>query len=461
MNLYLFKPEIFILLWSFIVLTIGISFDKREGLLKWVSFLGFLLALIVNAFYFSLSGSGFFGMLKVTEYLRIFDLIFLFGGALTVLLFADYFTKTPVEAMFFLYTATLGMMLFSKSTDLVMVFLSLELLSFSLFYLIGLLKNWKGSQEALLKFFVLALFSSGLLLMGITIVYGKFGGTSYRIIRANLPDRLDPTLIVSISFILVGFGFKLLFVPFHLWAPDVFQGAPTPVVAFLTGAPKAAAFAALLNLLRGVLGVLSQHWLSIVITLSVLTMVAGNLAALRENNIKRMLAFSTVAHAGYILIALIPGTNFARASLLFYLVSYIFMTLGAFSSLSFMGENIELKDLRGLSHSNPKVALFLAFFFISLAGIPPTAGFIAKFQVFMAAIQKNHTWIAWFGFLNSVVAAYYYIRVVVVMYMEPEEEPKELPEFPWIYSVILVCIFFVIVLGVYPSGLMRLINSSF
>jgi len=460
-NLSLFVPEMFLLAWSFLLLFVGLILTRRKGLIKWIAFLGFLIALLLEAAYFPIDGKGFFGMLKVTSYLRIFDLIFLLGGALVILLFADYFTETPLEAMFFLYTATLGMMLFAKSYDLVMVFFSLELLSFSLFYLIGLLRHWKGSQEALLKFFILALFSSGLFLMGIALLYGEFGGTSFRLIAAHIPLHPDPALIVSLTLIFVGFGFKLVFIPFHLWAPDIFLGAPVPVVAFLTGAPKAAAFAALLNVLKISMKPLSEIWIPIIVILSVLTMFAGNLAALREKDLKRMLAFSTVAHAGYILVAFVAVNEMGMASMLFYLVTYIFMTLGAFASLAFLGERVNLEKIKGLSRSQPGIALSFSFFLISLAGIPPTAGFIAKFQVFMSAVNAKHTTLAWFGFLNSVIAAFYYLRVVVLMYMEKEREPAQIPDFPWIYSVIWVSAIFVLLLGIFPSFLLNLIKSTF
>jgi NADH-quinone oxidoreductase subunit N len=342
-----------------------------------------------------------------------------------------------------------------------MLFFSLELLSFSLFYLIGMLKERGIAQEAILKFFILSLLSSTVLLLGIAILYGQFKTTSLITLGERMSLGYDLTTKIGLGLILAGLGFKLVFVPFHLWTPDVFLGAPLPVVTLLAGGPKIAGFAALFNILNSTIGDLTGLLLNLLLVMSLVTMLAGNLAALREPNLKRMLAFSAIAHVGYILIGFVVWSVESKVAILFYLTIYLFMITGAFASLHLLGEGFDLEKIKGLSKTEPGVAFMLSLFLVSLAGIPPTGGFIVKLKIFMAALRAGHGGLVLFALINSVIAAYYYLRVVVFMFVEiPEKKPSSYKP-PWFFTVLTLTGFIVVFSGLYPSPLLSLIRSFF
>ncbi len=461
MNLGLFTPEYVILGTAVLLLFLAVLVPRRPVIFNSISVLGVILAMFLTMV--SVGRAGTLGMLQVTPLSRIFDLMFLAATLLVVLMSLDYFDGREVggELYFFLLMALLAMMVLAKARHLVAAFLALELLSFSLFVLVALLKE-EGALRAALKFFFSGAYSSSFFLMGMALLLISSG--SLYLDRFLFGHHL-PLTLVGLAFLLVGFGFKLVYVPFHLWTPDVFQGAPTPVVAFVATAPKVAGFALLLQVLARALVPLAGHWMPILVGLAVLTMLTGNLAALRETDVKRILAFSTIAHAGYLLLAFGVNTTRAYQSLTLYLLAYVFMTVGAFAGLAYLQERTRLEQLRGLARRDPWLALFLSLFFVALAGIPPTAGFAAKFYLLGSVVQAGHPGLALFAFLNGVVSAYYYLRVPASMYMyEATEQTATVPggrRYSLLGTVMWVSVILVLYLGIYPHTFLEVIRQVF
>jgi NADH-quinone oxidoreductase subunit N len=367
-----------------------------------------------------------------------FTLLFCAIGAVAVLISWNYTKRTRIglpEYYALLLTAVLGMVVMAASNDLITIFLGLELMSLSLYVMVGFRRNLLESNEAALKYFLLGAFASGFLLYGIALLYGGTGSTNLQRIGDFLGDTPlagNPLVLAGGLLVLTGFLFKVAAVPFHMWTPDAYQGAPTSVTGFMSAGAKAAGFAALLRILLRALPTLAHDWQPLLSTVAILTMTVGNVAALLQNNVKRMLAYSSIAHAGYILVALVAGGSEGSAAAVFYLAVYSFMNLGAFALLTMMGrgtdEPVLVSDLAGLGFRQPFVGLALSLFMISLGGIPPTAGFMGKVLVFGAAVKAGLVWpLVVVGVLNSVVSVFYYLRITVALYMrEPEGEPVAL-----------------------------------
>jgi NADH-quinone oxidoreductase subunit N len=351
-------------------------------------------------------------------------------------------------------------------------------MSLSLYVMAGLKRSSPRSLEASAKYFVLGAFSSGLLLYGISLLYGLTGNTKLASIAAAIGTRgfEDPMILIATILLVVGFGFKLAVVPFHMWTPDVYQGAPTSVTAFMAVASKAASFAAFLRVFVEGLGGLKADWSNLLLLLCVVTLILGNLVAIVQTNIKRMLAYSSIAHAGYALIGLVAagrsmgesGGTSGLASVMLYLAFYAFMTLGAFAVIGMFRkgglEGEEIEDFSGLAKRQPIAAFVMLVFMVSLAGIPPTAGFIGKFYVFMAAVEAGLAWLAVVALVFAAVSAYYYMRVVMVMYMrEPDATVVDSPRLvasPAL-SVVLACtVAGVIIFGLFPGPLVSLALQS-
>jgi NADH-quinone oxidoreductase subunit N len=370
------------------------------------------------------------------------------------------------------------MMVMVSGADLLTIYLGTELMSLSLYVLAGLKRASPRSLEASAKYFVLGAFSSGLLLYGISLLYGLTGSTRLSAIADALGTKGfdDPLLLIATILLTVGFGFKLAVVPFHMWTPDVYQGAPTAVTAFMAVASKAASFAAFLRVFVEGLGGLRADWSNLFVVLCVITLVLGNVVAIVQTNIKRMLAYSSIAHAGYALIGLVAagraagesGGTSGIASVMLYLAFYAFMTLGAFAVIAMFrkggleGEDID--DYAGLAKRQPVAALMMLVFMVSLAGIPPTAGFLGKFYVFMAAVEAGLSWLAAVALIFAAVSAYYYMRVVMLMYMrEPEAGVIDSPRLVTspALSIVLACaVAGVILLGLYPNPVVSLALQS-
>ena len=376
----------------------------------------------------------FGGMFVHDGFTVFFTVLFCAIGALGVLLSWGYVKRLRIssaEYYVLLLSSTLGMIVMAASNDLITIFLGLELMSIALYVLVGFRRNHLESNEASLKYFLLGAFASGFLLYGIALLYGATGTTNLGRMAVFLADSSavrNPLFLTGMLLLIVGFGFKVSAVPFHMWTPDAYQGAPTSVTAFMSAGAKAAGFAALVRVAQGVLGDVQADWRPILSGIAILTMTVGNVTALLQSNVKRMLAYSSVAHAGYVLVAIVAGGSDGAAAALFYLAVYSFMNLGAFGVLTLIGreqdERVLLSDLAGLGFRHPALGLAMTLFMVSLGGIPPTAGFMGKVFVFGVALKAGLVPLVVIGVLNSVVSVFYYLRITVAMYMEePQGEP--------------------------------------
>ncbi len=377
-----------------------------------------------------------FGGMFVHDPLTVFfTVLFAAIGVVSVLASWDYVKRTRInqaEYYALLLSSVLGMILMAASNDLITIFLGLELMSLSLYIMVGFRRSRLESNEAALKYFLLGAFASGFLLYGIALLYGATGTSNLARMGEFLSDsplKDNPLLLVGALLVFAGFGFKVAAVPFHMWTPDAYEGAPTSVTGFMSAGAKAAGFAALLRVGLRALEPVQADWTQMIAVIAFLTMTVGNVTALLQNNLKRMLAYSSIAHAGYILVAVAAGGPDGASAAVFYLAVYSFMNLGAFAILTMMGkgrdERVLVSDLAGLGFRAPFLGLAMTVFMISLGGIPPTAGFMGKVYVFGTAIKNPAlTWLVIAGVLNSVVSVFYYLRVTVAMYMrEPEGEP--------------------------------------
>jgi NADH-quinone oxidoreductase subunit N len=404
----------------------------------------------------------FGGMFVLDPFSSYFKLLLYTATALTILLSIRYLEIERMhlgEYYAFLLFSTCGLMVMVSSGDLIMIFLGLELTAVSLYILAGLNRHELRPIEASAKYFVLGSLASAIFLYGMSLLFGVTGTTHLGTAADALAGPLasDPTLSVAMIFLLVGFGFKVSIVPFHMWTPDVYEGAPTPVTAYMSVATKAATFAVFLRVFLEVFGTAKPDWSAWLIGLAIATMVIGNLAAIVQQNIKRMLAYSSIAHAGYALIGLIVGTELGIMSLMLYMAIYAVMNLGAFGVVILMrragvaGE--EINDLSGLAKEQPVAAFAMLVFMFSLTGLPPTAGFVAKFYLFMAAVDAGLAWLAVVGVLLSAVSAYYYLRVVMVIYMKEPAGSIELAWSPAAAAALLAMLAATLLIGVYPAPL--------
>jgi|SaaInl4_135m_RNA_FD_contig_81_482522_length_15972_multi_4_in_0_out_0_13 NADH-quinone oxidoreductase subunit N len=409
-------------------------------------------------------------ILKFDGYTRSLGAICLLGTALCMLLSMGYLERYRAqrgEYYILMLLSALGMLLIAGGNDLMVIFIGVELLSLPLYILAGF-RRTAESSEASLKYFLLGAFSSGFLLYGIALVYGATGTTNLTRMAASLPVG-SGLFRAGILLVLVGFAFKVAAVPFHQWAPDVYQGAPTPVTAFFASAPKVAGFAGILRIF--LLSSTSYHgeWQMVFAVLAALTMTVGNVMALTQTNVKRMLAYSSVAHAGYVLVGLSAGTT-GVSSAIFYLLLYSLMSIGAFGALILHGdekdERLSLNDFAGMGFRRPVLGAGIALLLLSLAGFPPTAGFLGKLFLFREAYEAGLTWLVVIGVLNSVVSAFYYLSVVVKMYMTsaPRERAvaKRLPALArgMVVAALVVALLGVVVGGIAPSRLMSLVNTN-
>jgi NADH-quinone oxidoreductase subunit N len=411
------------------------------------------------------------GMIIIDNFSIFFQWLFLIIAAVSAVLSMRFNERESInrgEYYALLLFACSGMSLMAASGDLILTFLGIEILSIATYILAGFKRNDLRSNESSLKYFLLGSFATAILLYGIALIYGGTGSTNYQAIREALflQQRVQSTTLIGLGLLLVGFGFKVALVPFHSWAPDVYEGAPTPVTAFMAVGPKAAGFAALLRILTQVFPSLAPDWSSILWLLSILTMTLGNVVAVLQTNVKRMLAYSAIAHAGYILVGIVANNRMGLSAVLFYVVIYTVMNLVAFGvilSLSRKGDmRVQLDDYAGLGRKAPFAAAALSLALISLAGIPLTGGFIGKFYLFSAAIQKGYVGLAVIAVLNSVVSVFYYFRLMVYMYMRepvpeaPEPEPFSRP----VQAIIAIGLAVILLLGIHPDQILKLADYS-
>ncbi len=390
------------------------------------------------------AGVDFSRMVYLDNFAFYFYLIIILGAALTILLSPHYledFNKNLGEYYALVLFAAVGMLLMAASAHFIMLFLGLEIMSISVYVLAGLFREDPRSNEAALKYLVLGAFASGFLLFGMAMLYGAAGGTLYlndlAVKLSTFAELTKPLTLLGLALVIVGFGFKVASVPFHMWTPDVYEGAPTNVTAFMAVGVKAAAFAAFARVMFVVFPAFLPQWNMVLWVLAVATMTLGNVVAIAQTNIKRMLAYSSIAHAGYLLVALVAANQLGAVSLLYYLLAYTLMNIGAFGVVILVGRKkdsyLNIYDYSGLGFQHPALAATMAIFMFALAGVPPTAGFVGKFYIFSAAVQAGYIWLAIIGVMNSLVSVYFYLRITVLMYMRPAE--ADLGPIPFTYGL--------------------------
>ncbi|MCH8125258.1 NADH-quinone oxidoreductase subunit N [candidate division KSB1 bacterium] len=465
-------PQIVLTVFACILLLVPLFLNKiKRETLAIIAIAGIIIALWAVINLWDKNVSGFNGTVIADNFSLAFTIVFLVGALLSILLSLNKVENEYLNYGDFyglLLLSTVGMIMMVSTSNLLVVFLGLEILSIALYILTGIRKMRMDSVEASLKYFLLGAFSTGFFLYGIALVYGATGTLDMVEIGAYIQTQgFNGILLVSgVILLMIGFSFKAAFVPFHMWTPDVYQGAPTPVTAFMSSGAKGAAIAPLIRIIIAGLPLSDSEWISILWVVAVLTMSVGNIVAISQNNIKRMLAYSSIAHAGYLLIGVIAGSDSGQSSVLFYLLVYTFMNLGAFGVISYMGysnkqENLNVEDYRGLGYRHPFAALAMAIFMFSLAGIPPTGGFVGKFYIFSAAIQSGYVWLVIIGVLNSVISVYYYLRVVINLYMRDAEREIKVPKASLGLSfAILLAMLAVLQMGIMPSGLFEFFQES-
>jgi NADH-quinone oxidoreductase subunit N len=432
MNWTIALPEIVLSLAGLAILVFGVLRTSRDTFLmcSMLTVGAFLVAgILVIA---GPVGPGFHGQFATDAFSSFVKVLILAAAALGVIVSVDYNEHENLRRFEFpvlMLFSTVGMMMMVSSTNLMTLFVGVELQSLSIYVLAAFARDELRSSEAGLKYFVLGSLASGLLLYGISLVYGFSGTMDFAALAgafAGAPGSASAGLIVGIVFIIAGLAFKISAVPFHMWTPDVYEGAPTPVTAFMGTAPKVAGIALLVRVLETPFGDLLGQWRQVILLVSILSMLLGSLAAIGQRNIKRLMAYSSIGHIGYALIGLAAGTEVGIRGVLIYMLTYVFMNAGTFACILAMrrrGRMLEqISDLSGLARTDPGLALAFAIFMFSMAGIPPFAGFWGKYFIFAAAVQSGLWTIAVLGVLISVIGAYYYIRIIKVMYFDPAAE---------------------------------------
>lgn len=442
---------------------------KPLGLL---AVLGTLAAIAASVYQLYIpAGTAFFGTVRSDAFSVFFHLVI--GGIVlvTLLISLDYFeshTSYVGEYYALILFGAVGMMLMTSSVELLMVFISLEISSISTYILAGFRKRSATSPEASIKYFLLGSFATSFFLYGIALCYGATGSTNIYEIAKGVAGGASPLLLtVAFGMMLIGLGFKVSLAPFHVWTPDVYEGAPAPVVGLMSTAPKAAAFAVLLRITYDAYGSATHIWMPLIWILAVLSMTIGNLGALTQRNVKRMLAYSSIAHAGYLLVAFTALAPMGIAAASFYTAAYAAMNVGAFAVISYLSgfneARTNLSDYAGIARRHPVACAAFAVFLISLIGIPFTAGFFGKFYIFTAAVNSGNAWLAVIGLLNSGVAAFYYLRALGQMYMVPEEparEPDTVRARPGFVLGLAILVLAVFVLGIFPGRTLRLARAG-
>ena len=472
-----FLPEIFLAIAGFAVLLLGIPLGRggvRPLSLFAVASLG-LTGVLVWLVGRPVDGPMVIlgDMLVVDQMAVFFKLLVLAAGAVTIFMAAGYLERSGYgggEFVSLILFATVGMFIMSSGANLASLYVGLELMALSVYVLVGYFKLEIKSNEGAIKYFVLGAASSAILLYGISLIYGSLGTLDLGEIRESLIalPTANPMLVLGIVLVSFGMLFKVAAVPFHVWTPDAYEGAPTPVTAFISVAPKAAAFAMFMRLFFDAFAPGIEHWRILLWIASAATMIYGNVAALTQNNVKRMLAYSSIAHAGYALMGLVAFNEFGAWALLMYMLVYAFMNLGAFGfvilleSKGYAGEKIT--DFAGLARRHPSAALGMLIFMLALAGIPPTAGFMGKLYLFAAAVEGGYVILTVIAVIMSAVSLFYYFRIVVQMYLQNGEEegaePAELFRDRWTEAMIAVCIVATMVVGVWPRPIVGWAKSA-
>lgn len=449
---------------SLLVMLLDALVPRSTKLCSTVAIIGFIAGIVTSCITLRYHATGFGDMITSGGMANIYDIIVCAAGIMTVLLSRDYLERTGGmydEFYTLLVMSVAGMMLLAHSNDVMILFTGIEVMSICFYVMAGIARGKLASNEAALKYFLLGAFASGFLLFGIALMYGATGKTSYPAIAAGIMTSTMPTVFwVGVGLLIVGLAFKVAAAPFHQWAPDVYEGAPTVVTGFMSTAGKAAAFAGFAGVMLPVLstnapGVVEAR--TVLAGLATVSMLLGNITAVAQTNIKRMLAYSSIAHAGYLTIGLASATAAGSTGIMYYLAAYLFMQLGAFAVVGMLerdnGGNLTIEDYRGLGRRKPGVAIIMSLFMFSLVGLPPFAGFFGKYLLFGAAIQSGMTWLAIVGVVSSVISAWFYLGLIVTMFFrEPEGEQTALPEMSFLTrSALALTIAGTLVLGLIPQ----------
>lgn len=468
-NWSLIMPSLVIVSTMLIVLIFDLFDAISKKVLGYITIAGAGIALVesIRMLQNKSFGTQFEGMFEVDAYSLFFNIIFLVSTILVVLISLSYLGRDDKKQgpyYLLILLATLGMMLMAAGNELIIVFLGLELMSLSLYVLAGYFRDNPASSEAGMKYLLLGAFASAFFLYGIALIYGATGTTSIPEIAQYLTDLTaesesalpGPFLFAGVFLLIVGFGFKVAIVPFHQWAPDVYEGAPTTIAAFISAGPKAAGFAAFVRIFMEALPNIDTEWNTVLIILAILTMTVGNVIAIAQTNIKRMLAYSSIAHAGYVLIGLAAANSEGTSSAIMYLLIYCVMNIGAFGAVILArtadGESLMISDYAGLGFKKPLIGMLMSLMLLSLAGFPPFAGFVGKFYIFKSAVAAGHIPLVIVGAINTAISAFYYLRVIVTMYMREPEDELEFNPYPstLVIGLVLAAIG-VVLLGILPS----------
>ena len=466
-------PEIIITVSAVVTLLLA-AFGRRESIgavAGAVALTGAGLAMIFTCYLWDASASIFNDLYTIDNFGTFFKGLALIVAMLVTLLSLSYVEREDIikgEYYSLLLFGVLGMMIMVSSNHFITIFIGLEVMSIAIYVLCGLLSGNPRSAEASLKYFLLGAFATAFLLYGMALIYATTGILDIREIANYVVSGnfgLTPMFMIGIALLIVGFGFKTASVPFHMWTPDVYQGAPTSITAYMATGIKAAAFGAFLRIFYTAFLPFLVNWSGMIWLIAVATMTLGNITALVQDDVKRMLAYSSIAHAGYILIAFVIGDQVSSASILFYLLVYTFMNIGAFTIVILMGrkgaENTGIESYAGLAGRHPLIALSMSIFLLSLAGIPPLAGFMGKFYVLSAAVKAQYYWLAVIGVLNSVVAVYYYLRVIMAMYFKESSGEFRRTAFSPAYSlVIIISLWALFHMGVFPRDFLLIAQKS-
>jgi NADH-quinone oxidoreductase subunit N len=461
-------PEIVLSIFGCLVMLLEPMLDEETGqkLLGVIALVGTLVGLGATWFMAQSPGLAFWATIRIDGFSVFFHVLVIAIAAVVILSSYEYMAVQKIRAGEYyalILFGTVGMGLMSSALELVLIFIALEISSISSYVLAGFRRNSAASSESSLKYFLLGSFATAFFLYGVALMFGATGSTNIDRISVVLQSNTIPLLAyVAVAFMFVGLGFKVAAAPFHIWTPDVYEGAPAPVVGLMSTGPKAAAFAVLLRVVFvvAVPGVFWMVWVA-----AALSMILGNLGALVQNNVKRLLAYSSIAHAGYLLVAFAAAPALGLSAAMFYSASYAAMNLGAFAVVSHFanaGERyVMLEDYEGLGRSSPFLAAMLTIFLLSLIGIPMTGGFFAKFYVFSAAVKSNLIWLTIIGVLNSGVGAYYYLRIIVMMYMRESRKAVPVTHVPFALRLALAaCLFATLYLGLFPGSVLHFTQQS-
>ena len=482
-DLVLILPELLIVGMGCLILVLDpLTPAHKKDLLAWMSLGILVVGSVVTVNGFGERVMAFSDLVVVDSYAVFWKMLLYLVSGLTILLSMGYLKEEKIqlaEYYAFVLLALTGMMVMVSGADLLTIYLGIELMSITLYIMAGFKRFELRSIESSAKYFVLGAFSSGILLYGISIIFGVTGSTRLVEIAAVVNGRGidDPLVFISLMLLIVGFGFKVAAVPFHMWTPDVYEGAPTSVTAFMAVASKAASFAAFLRVLLEAFGGIKPDWNLLILVICIITVALGNLVAIVQTNVKRMLAYSSIAHAGYALIGVVVAgwagiegavSSQGVSSLMLYLAIYSFMTIGAFSMVAVLRkgglEGEEIEDFTGLAKRHKGGAFLMLVFMVSLAGIPPTAGFIGKLYLFMAAVNAGLAWLAIIGLIFAAISAFFYLRIVMVMYMrEPSSEQElhtRLVLSPQVSFVLACAVAGVVLLGIFPGPLVSVAELS-